>query len=253
MPASLAGWTLIGAVQVSGGYDIAWKVPTGLYTVSNVDSNGNYLTDFISGVARYQQRHWNRSRRPSTRISTATGLSDSTVVIQTDGTTSLVQIGNNYFLNTVGSGVTGPELKYNGSPVYRRQFGNWTLIGAVQVSGGYDIAWKSSNGLYAVSSVDSNGNYLRTSFPRVGNNIALEQIETTFHQDLNGDGTIGAPTIVIQTDGTTSLVQVGNNYFLNTVGSGVTGPELQIQWLASLCRRVRKLDADRRGPSLRRL
>ena len=34
---------------------------------------------------------------------------------------------------------------------------------------------------------------LQTSFPSVaGNNIALEQFETTFHQDLNGDGTIGA-------------------------------------------------------------
>ena len=46
-------------------------------------------------------------------------------MIQTDGTTSLVQIGNNYFLNTVGSGVNGPELKYNGSPVYAGEFGDW--------------------------------------------------------------------------------------------------------------------------------
>ena len=106
-----------------------------------------------------------------------------------------MQIGNNYFLNTVGSGVNGPELKYNGSPVYAGEFGDWMLIGAVQVSGGYDVAWKSPTGVYAVSNVDGNGNYLTDFIPSVaGNNIALEQFETTFHQDLNGDGTIGAPT-----------------------------------------------------------
>ena len=43
--------------------------------------------------------------------------------------------------------------------------------------------------------MDSNGNYLIPELTSMcpGNNIALEQIETTFHQDLNGDGVIGVP------------------------------------------------------------
>ena len=221
-------WTLIGAVQVSGGYDIAWKTPTGVYAVSNVDGNGNYLTDFISHVPGNNIALEQIETTFQQDLNGDGTIGVPTIVIQTDRTTSLVQVGNNYFLNTVGSGVTGPELKYNGSPVYAGEFGDWTLIGAVQVSGGYDIAWKTPTGVYAVSNVDGNGNYLTDFISHVpGNNIALEQIETTFQQDLNGDGTIGVPTIVIQTDRTTSLVQVGNNYFLNTVGSGVTGPELK--------------------------
>ena len=34
---------------------------------------------------------------------------------------------------------------------------------------------------------------LQLHFPRCRQQFALEQIETTFHQDLNGDGTIGIP------------------------------------------------------------
>ena len=50
-----------------------------------------------------------------------------------------------------------------------------------------------------------------------GNDYALESIETTFNQDLNGDGTIGLTKTVIQTDtnssGSTSLTAVANEYF----------------------------------------
>ncbi len=47
--------------------------------------------------------------------------------------------------------------------------------------------------------------------------------ETSFHQDLNGDGVIGIPTTVIESLGSTSLTQVGTNYYLY---SGSVGPEL---------------------------
>ena len=72
----------------------------------------------------------------------------------------------------------------------------WTPIGAVQVAGGgYDVAWHdTATGQYSVWSADSNGNYLSSIVGAVsGNDPALEAIETTFNQDLNGDGTIGVP------------------------------------------------------------
>jgi VCBS repeat-containing protein len=138
------------------------------------------------------------------------------VVIQTDGSTSLVQVGANYFLNPVGGG-TGPELKYNGSPVYAGEFAS-SPIGAVQVSGGYDVAWKNaSTGQFAVWNTNSNGGWLANLASAVaGNSTRLESFETIFHQDLNGDGVIGIPAVVIQTDGSTSLVQVGANTFEGT-------------------------------------
>jgi hypothetical protein len=148
-------------------------------------------------------------------------------VIQTDGNTSLAQIGANYFFNPVGGG-TGPEFKYNGAAVTSGEFGTWSPIGAVQTASGYDVAWKdSSSSLYTVWLTDSNGNFLSQPIGAVsGTSTVLEQYETTFNQDLNRDGKIGVPTVVIQTDGSTSLVQVGANYFFNPVGGG-TGPEFK--------------------------
>ena len=66
--------------------------------------------------------------------------------------------------------------------------------------------------------------HLRAPTPR-----KLESLETSFQQDLNGDGTDRHSSrrhgTTIEAFGATKLVQVGNDYFLNPV-SGGTGPEL---------------------------
>ena len=223
-------WTPIGAVQVAGGgYDIAWhNTSSGQYSVWSLDSNGNYLSNLINPVAGNTTtlENFETIFNQDLNGDGTTGLTK--VVIQTDGATALTEVGNNYFLNPTGGG-TGPELKQGGVVVTAGEFGTWTPIGAVQVAGGgYDIAWHDTgSGLYSVWSLDSNGNYLSNLLmPVAGNTAALENFETIFNQDLNGDGTIGLPTVVIQTDGSTALTQVGNDYFLNPTGGG-TGPELK--------------------------
>ena len=66
-----------------------------------------------------------------------------TSFISTDGSISLVQVGNDYFLYGVGT-TNGPELMYAGSPVAAGQFPGWTLIGAEQTAGGYEVALKNA-------------------------------------------------------------------------------------------------------------
>ena len=58
-----------------------------------------------------------------------------------------------------------------------------------------------------------------------GTNSTLESFETSFHQDLNGDGIIGIKGTMIELFGSTSLVAAGNNYYLGSVGG--SGPELK--------------------------
>ncbi|WP_244425426.1 NF038122 family metalloprotease, partial [Bradyrhizobium sp. STM 3843] len=149
--------------------------------------------------------------------------------IEALGSTSLVQVGYHYFLNSVASG-SGPELTYQGAPVTLGEFGAWTPIGAEAVSGGYDVAWKNtSSGLYIIWNVDGSGNYVKDIINGVSaTNAVLESYETTFHQDLNSDGTIGLVGSTIEGLGTTSLMQVGVNYLLNSSAGG-TGPELAYQ------------------------
>jgi hypothetical protein len=227
-------WTPIGAVQVAGGgYDVAWKnTISGQYTVWSTDSNGNYQSNVMGAVSG------NSTTLEALETVFSQDLNgDGTIglppptVIQTDGATSLVTTGGNYFLNSTGSSSLGPELKYGGAAVTAGEFGAWTPIGAVQVAGGgYDVAWQNTTtGQYTVWSTDSNGNYQSNVIGAVsGNSTTLEALETVFNQDLNGDGTLGPPPpTLIQTDGATSLVTTGGNYFLNSTGSSSLGPELK--------------------------
>jgi hypothetical protein len=162
---------------------------------------------------------------------TSTSSSALTVtvsVIQTDGSTSLIEVANQYFYLRA-SGGSSPALKYNGAAVTMGEFGSWKPIGAVQTASGYDVAWKNAGtGQYTVWTTETNGNYVGnlTGGAVSGTSYALESIESTFHQDLNGDGVIGPTATVIQTDGSTSLAEVGHLHFYLDGSSGI-GPALR--------------------------
>ena len=241
-------WTPIGAEQTATGYEVAWKVPgANQYTVWTTDSSGNYLSNIgtVSGTSTALEAleasfHQDLNGDGVIGIPTTSTLPTTsnlvTTVIETFGSTSLTEVGNNFFLdNSAGS---GPELKYAGAPVVAGQFSTWTPIGAEQTATGYEVAWKVPGAnQYTVWTTDSSGNYLSNIGTVLGTSTALEALEASFHQDLNGDGVIGIPTTsalpitstpvttVIESFGSTSLVSVGNDYFLdNSAGSG---PELK--------------------------
>jgi serralysin len=228
-----AGWAPIGAVAVmGGGYDVAWENGGGLFTAWSVNSNGAYTGSIIGVVSGSSSALENLETtfNQDLNLDAAVGPPPPTV-INTAGSTDLAQAGNNYFLFAHGT-TTGPELSFGGTPVTVGEFAGWTPIGAVAVTGGgYDVAWKdASTGLYTAWSVDSSGAYTGSIIGVVpGSNNVLENLETTFNQDLNLDGTIGPPPppppTVIKTDGSTDLAQVANNYFLFAHGTA-TGPEL---------------------------
>ena len=131
------------------------------------------------------------------------------------------------------------------------QFGGWTPIGAEQTASGYEVAWKVAGAdQYTVWNTDSSGNYVSNAIGVVsGSSTALESLETSFHQDLNGDGVIGLPTTVIEAIGSTSLTQVGIIFIL----SGGSGPELKYAGAAVVAGQFGGLDADRRGADGKRL
>jgi serralysin len=214
----------VGAVQTSTGYDIAWKVPgTNQFTFWLTDSNGNYtsnLTGLVPGTSSVVES-FEVTFHQDLNGDGIIGLVGS--LIQTDGSTSLLQVDNNYYLSTNGS---EPELTYGGAPVTVGEFGTITPIGAIQTSTGFDIAWKIlGTNEFTFWATDSNGNYSSNLTGLVsGASFAVESLETTFGQDLNGDGTIGVTASLIQTDGSTNLLQIANNYYMYTNGSG---PELK--------------------------
>ncbi|MGY3604052.1 MULTISPECIES: Ig-like domain-containing protein [unclassified Bradyrhizobium] len=190
-------WIPISSVQVDGGgYDVAWKNSSGQFTFWATDSQGNFMSYPTHGVAlaansttvQSYETIFHQDLNGDHTIGVPGGTSPSTP----SGSTGVVQVGNNYFL-----GSNGPELKHGGAAVTTGQFQDWIPISSVQVDGGgYDVAWKNSSGQFTFWATDSQGNF--TSYPTGGvalaaNSTTVQSYETIFHQDLNGDHTIGVP------------------------------------------------------------
>jgi hypothetical protein len=230
--AELGSYTLIGAAPLSnGGYEVAFEnSSTDMFSIWTTDSSGNFVSyELLSGTS------------PALQAIEASFNQDfiyptGSTVIQTDtnsfGSTSLVEVGSDFYMYAAGT-TTGPELQYNSSPFTASELSSYALIGAALLpGGGYEVAFKdASTDQFSIWDTNSSGNFISYSLYS-GNSPVLESLEKSFNQDLNGDGTIGLPTgtTLIQTDtntyGSTSLVQIGTDYYLENSSTGV-GPELQ--------------------------
>src|SRR5262249_16991604 len=132
------------------------------------------------------------------------------MTIEQSGATALMQVADTYALD----GALGPQIKYNGASVTVAQFGAWTPIGAEQIAFGYEVAWRlGAADQYMVWSIDNSGNCLGNATGVVsGSDLGFETLETSFQQDLNGDGQIGPTVTSIEAFGATRLVERGNQF-----------------------------------------
>ena len=216
-------WVPIGAEQTANGYEVAWKI-TGAdqFQVWNTDSSGNFVASsgVVSGTSAVLES-FERSFQQDLNGDGVLGLNIN--VIENTGSTSLGQLESNYFLYPNGQPGPAVELSFQGAPVEAGQFdqlgGPWALVGAEQTTSGYVVAWKVIGGnQYEVWNTDNNGNFSSSFGVVSGTSAVLESFETSFQQDLNGDGVISAPPILIESFGSTSLAEDAGNYFLHPNG-----------------------------------
>ena len=138
------GATLLGSA--SANTSGVWS-----YTTAPISSGTHSLTATATDAAG------NTSAASS--ASAATVSTGVTAVIEANGSTSLVEVGTKFFLDSISTG-SGPSLKYGGADVVAGQFGNWAPIGAEQTASGYEVAWKVTGAdQYSVWTTDSSGNY----------------------------------------------------------------------------------------------
>ncbi|MGY3507752.1 Ig-like domain-containing protein [Bradyrhizobium lupini] len=233
-------WAPIGAEQTATGYQIVWKeASTGQYTAWNTDNNGNYvshvgaLTDSTSGgtvsgtssalksleTTFHQDLNGDGQIGSSTSTPTSPTSPTAGTVIESAGATRLVEGGDKFYLN--GSTGTGPTLKQGGVDFIDGSDHTWAPIAAEKTTTGYQVVWKeASTGLYTAWNTDSNGNYVShvssltgsTSGGTVsGTNSGLKSLETSFHQDLNGDGQVGTSSVATSSTSTTSLAATSSS------------------------------------------
>jgi hypothetical protein len=213
----------------------AGLTPEGLALAEAYQTYGGYVVDSAGHTTSLAQIEGGTTQQYNDIFADLSWIRDHLVmtspppvptVIESFGSTSLVEVGNNFYLDS-NSGGSGPELKQGGAAVVAGQFGAWAPIGVEQTATGYEVAWKVTGAdQYSVWSTDGSGNYLGSTAVLSGASATLESYETSFHQDLNGDGVISPPTTVIESFGSTSLVEVGNNFYLDS-NSGGSGPELK--------------------------
>jgi Tryptophan-rich Synechocystis species C-terminal domain len=99
------------------------------------------------------------------------------------------------------------------------QFQGWTPIGAEQTATGYEVAWKMTGAdQYTVWNTDSSGNFVASTALLAGASATLESFETSFHQDLNGDGVVG---LAVHTGATLELpaANSGSVTFISSTGT----------------------------------
>ncbi|MBR0717982.1 hypothetical protein JQ632_29030 [Bradyrhizobium liaoningense] len=242
-------WAPIGAEKTATGYQVVWKeAGTGLYTAWNTDTNGNYvshvstLTGSTSGGAvsgtdsglKSLETSFQQDLNGDGQIGTSTATAPTSPtptpskVIESAGATTLVESGDKYYLKD--SSGSGPTLKYHGVDFVDGSDGTWAPIGAEKTATGYQVVWKeASTGLYTAWNTDTNGNYVShvstltgsTSGGAVsGTNSGLKSLETSFQQDLNGDGQIGASSTAtsstVSGGSTTQVVASSNDIFVGT-------------------------------------
>ena len=212
---AIGTFRFLGSVAFDGGtyaLNFSYNGATGRTTLQG-DINGDRVADFAIDFTG------NMVFSASDIIG---AVQPSSVVIESVGATSLVQANGSYFLNPVGGG-TGAVLQLGGSAVSVGQFAGWTPIGAEATASGYVTAWyNAGTNAYMFWYADRGGAlFASPTVPVAANDPMVQTFESSFHQDLNGDGLIAPPT-VIEAFGATSLLQSGSNYFL-----GSTGPALQ--------------------------
>jgi Ca2+-binding RTX toxin-like protein len=201
------GTTLLGSsVTASNG---TWSVTTGsladgthAFTATATDAAGN--------------------------VSNLSAVLDPVVgtVIESIGSASLIEIGNNFYVGNASIGYNA-ELKFAGVAQVVDPTGRVAPLGAEKTAAGYQVVWSLGSGQYSIWTTDNNGN--ETSYLHVsGTSSTLKALETTFQQDLNGDGVIGvapaaatpASMILIETNGSAGLAQIGNNFYVGNASTG---------------------------------
>jgi hypothetical protein len=187
------GSTQIGTVKA--GTDGAWN-----YSVSSLSQGSHSFTAKATDAAGNTSAASAAISVNTTTPTSPTPTPTPSEPIESAGATSLVESGDKYYLKS--SSGSGPSLKYGGKDFVEGTDGTWAPIGAEKTATGYLVAWKeASTGQYTAWNTDNNGNYVSHVSALTGSasggsvsgtNSALKSLETSFHQDLNSDGVIGA-------------------------------------------------------------
>ncbi len=178
-PASFADWSALQAEANETGFTVLWQDPTGGYSVWQTDAAGNYLSSKSKSDAQVTELE--------SLFSTDLNGDGGIGLVENNGTHQLfVNASGAYEIN---DGESAPVVvKLGTSGVGPTTFDGWSALQAEATATGFAVLWQDPNGGYTVWETDPAGNYLSS---KSKSDVAVNQLESQFSADLNGDGGIG--------------------------------------------------------------
>jgi hypothetical protein len=205
------GWVAVGAEPMGNttSFRVAWKhVGTDEYKIWETDTNGNYVTGDVVLVGSTHAFQVKENGLSGQDINGDGVVGVKTTVIENSGSSSLAIHADTY-------GVGSILLKYAGAPVTVGMFAGWSPIGGEAGT----VVWKSNSAdQYRIWKIFTNGEFWN-EVTVSGSTYALQSLETTFAQNLNGDGRVGPQVTPIDSVGNTTLSIAADAYVLNIGGS----------------------------------
>ena len=137
------------------------------------------------------------------------GLASGTQIRTIESTGTILQHAaqGSYLLG--GSSANIP-VTLNGVIMGENSIAGWEAVQVqAQISGGYKLLWKNTDGVYSEWTLDGAGAHLSIS-----NVTNVVDVEVFYGADLNNDGTIGHTTTTIESDGSATLTSSTHGIYL---------------------------------------
>ena len=200
-PTTFAGWSIVGAEIVGTDVNQMWKSTGGQFWYSTNTNNGNIITNVVRKEFEFQQDFNGNGQIGG---------------IENAGTTTLSL--NSAGKYTATNSNTTIDLIYNGSNFGPTTFAGWSIIGAEIVGSDVKQVWKNGS------------QYWYSTNTSTGNSVAdISTYESSFEQDLNGDGVITRPATTriaaasLQSGTVANVITggVGNDTLVGTAGNDI--------------------------------
>jgi hypothetical protein len=213
-------WSVLAAETVNGVNQVLWK---------NTAANRLHLWSLDANWVWSSSSGWDEPNSAAgQQLESQFGIdldgngsiASPEQIIESIGSIRLISSGSNRSYSAIANaaGSTPAPIVKDGTQIYAGIYGNdWTVLAAEQVNGVNQVLWKNTaaNRLH-VWSLDTNWNWTSSTGWDEPASTAGQQLEASFGIDLDGNGTIAAPTATsstIENKGNITLLKGSSNRY----------------------------------------
>ena len=219
------GWS---ATQVeasaSGGFEVFWSHSDGRTTAHKISDSGVYQSTITRTIDQHETAF-----QADLDGDNVIGL--NLVSIETNGSYELATSHNKYYI------IDRSDSSIVTSFVNSNMGDGWSATQVeASASGGFEVFWSHSDGRTTAHKISDSGVYQSTI------TRTIDQHETAFQADLDGDNVIGLNLVSIETNGSYELATSNNKYQIidRSDSSVVTSFSIQIRVMVGVPRKLRR-------------